>query len=55
MGVDQVIKEQEGNKVSITVVTDKGNTATGHYYTNDSDSTIDDITAKTTETALAKD
>lgn len=55
MGVKQIIKDEDGDTVRVTVITDQGNAATGHYWTGDCDSTIDSKVNDIISEATSKD
>lgn len=55
MGVKQIIKDQDGDTVRVTVITDQGNTVTGHYETYNSDSAIDSCINDLISEATSKD
>ena len=55
MGVKQIIKDEDGDTVRVTVITDQGNTATGHYETYNSDLAKDNCMNEIISEATSKD
>ena len=55
MGVREIIKDQDGDTVRVTVITDAGNSATGHYETYNTDYAKDDTVNRIIQAALDKD
>lgn len=55
MGVKQIIKDQDGDTVRVTVITDQGNIATGHYETYDTDGAKDYTVNNIISEATSKD
>ncbi len=54
-GIKEIIKQQDGDTVHVTVITENGSVATNHYDTSDSDYFKDRAINSAIEDALGKD
>lgn len=53
--IKEIIKQQDGDTVHVTVITEKGSVGTYHYKTYDSDYSKDDALTRAIEEAKRKD
>ena len=54
-GIKEIIKQQDGDTVHVTVITENGSVSTDHYDTFDTDYAKDRAINRAIEDALGKD